>query len=86
MKKLILLSVAIILLLTQSAVAAPPPTSCNVNITDALRDQSVQVINELMGAAMRTGDYVPDMALLQKAQSTMAALNSAYGPGCPANQ
>lgn len=85
MKKAILV-LAILVLFTAQSVSATTTPTCTVNISGALRDQSVQVINDLMGAAMRTGDYVPDLALLQKAQATMAALNSAYGPGCPANQ
>lgn len=81
MKRVIFILAIIALLSTQSVSATTTPT-CTVNISGALRDQSVQVINDLMGAAMRTGDYMPDIALLQKAQATMTALQNATGPGC----
>lgn len=82
--KLILLLVVLLLLVASGANAKP--LSCTVMVPVADRDAAVTVINQLMGAAMRTGDYMPDMALLQEAQRVMAVLNAAPTTGCGATQ
>lgn len=73
---------ALLLLLASGASARP--VGCTVLLPGAERDAAVTVINDLMGAAMRTDGYMVSLATLQEAQRVMQMLESAPDVGCGA--
>lgn len=80
--KLALILGVLLLLLLLASGASARPLGCTVMLPVTERDATVTVINDLMGAAMRTGDYMVDLALLQEAQRVMQTLEAAPGIGC----
>lgn len=85
MKIKLILLLGVLLLLLAGGVSAKP-ISCTVMLPATERDAAISVINKLMGAAMRTGDYMPDLALLQEGQRVMTVLNNAPTVGCDITQ
>lgn len=82
MKIKIGLLVVVVALLLVAGGASAKPVGCTVLLPAAERDAAVSPINKLMGAAMRTGDYMVDLVTLQEAQRVMAVLENAPGVGC----
>lgn len=82
MRRIFLTVVTLLLALLVAGSVSAKPVGCTIMLPAAERDAAVDVINDLMGAAMRTDGYMVDLAMLQEAQRVMAALDGAQSFRC----